>query len=124
MEEDEHHPSSLRNRYRRLYQYASKMIKLIQSKTPLIVYFSPLARARLMNDGRKGVARVPAIAPAAAAAAAAASLCSQLTGKGGAQVAWRLSSATSTPAVGFGATLPLAHLRATGLTALFVSARI
>ena len=124
MEEDEHHPSSLRKRFRRLYQYASKMIKLIQSKTPLIVYFSPLARARLMNDGRKGVAHVPALAPAAAAAAASASLCRQLTGKRGAQAAWRLLSATSTPAVGLGATVPVAHLRATVLTALFVSARV
>lgn len=39
---------------RHLYVYACKMVKLIQSKTPLIVYYSPLARACLMNDGRRG----------------------------------------------------------------------
>ena len=60
-EEGEQPLASLRKRFRHLYLYASKMIKLIQSKTPLIVYYSPLARARLMNDGRKGWRAVAAL---------------------------------------------------------------
>ncbi len=36
LEQEERHIDSLRKPWRHLYQYACKMIKLIQSKTPLI----------------------------------------------------------------------------------------